>query len=227
MRRSQHGFTLLEILVALSVATLLISLVYGSIRVGHRSALALDRQVEHAESMRIGWQFIHDAVTHAAPSADPARAKSRTGFEGTSDSLVFVARIPDYVGIERTMRVSLRRAAGPGADQLLLTRERMDEKVTPADGAPLEQAVLVDPLDQLRIDYFGRTERGDTPVWHPTWDDPDTLTLPSLIRIKVVPADGATWPVLTAAPQSGTEPLDEDVLSGEAATTDLLDGAAE
>ena len=57
MRRAQRGFTLVEMLVALGIATLLVSLVYGSIRVGQRSARALDRQVEQAEVMRIGWQF--------------------------------------------------------------------------------------------------------------------------------------------------------------------------
>lgn len=225
MRRAQRGFTLVEMLVALGIATLLVSLVYGSIRVGQRSARALDRQVEQAEVMRIGWQFMHDAITRAGRTADPAREHSRTGFEGGPDSLVFIAKMPSYVGIEGTMRISLGRMAAIDGDRLLLTRQRLDLEQTADDGAPPERAVLVDRLGQLRIDYFGQAERGVAPAWHTSWDNPSTL--PNLIRIQVKPADGAAWPVLTAAPQNGTEPLDESVLPDEAAAADLLTGATE
>ena len=74
MRRLQRGFTVVEMLVAIAVAGLLVSLVYGAIRVGQRSVSALDSRVEQSELMRIGWQFIHDAITHAGPAADPASA---------------------------------------------------------------------------------------------------------------------------------------------------------
>ena len=40
--RRQRGFTLVEILVAISVAALLVSLVYGIVRIGQRSAGAIE-----------------------------------------------------------------------------------------------------------------------------------------------------------------------------------------
>ena len=216
MRRLQRGFTVVEMLVAIAVAGLLVSLVYGAIRVGQRSVSAVDSRVQQSELMRIGWQFIHHAIAHAGPAVDPARPETRTGFEGTSDQLVFVADMPSYVGIEGPARITLGRFAKAGAAQLLLTRGRLDEESTPRGEAELEQAVLVDQLDELRIEYFGQLERGVAPSWQSNWDH--ARWLPNLIRIQIRPAGAPAWPLLTAAPRDGTAPLDEDALPAE---TDL------
>jgi general secretion pathway protein J len=220
MRRRQHGFTLVEMLVALSVAALLVSLVYGTIRIGQRSVSALDRQVQQGEVMRIGWRFIHDAISRAGPAADPARPDVRNGFEGGPDRLVFVAEMPSYVGMEGTMRIGIGRLATAEGDQLVLTRQRLDEEPAAAGTEGLEQAVLVERLEGLQIDYFGQVERGVDPTWHTSWDNPRNL--PNLVQIRVAPADGTAWPVLTAAPQEGTAPLDDSVMPGDDAAEGLL-----
>ena len=225
MRRLQRGFTVVEMLVAIAVAGLLVSLVYGAIRVGQRSVSALDSRVQQSELMRIGWQFIHSAIAHAGPAVDPARPQNRTGFEGTPDRLVFVANMPSYVGIEGPARITLGRAAKTGADQLLLTRERLDEESTATGAAQIEQAVLVERLDELRIEYFGQLERGVLPSWQSLWSNPRRL--PNLIRIHIRPAGAPAWPLLTAAPKNGTAPLDEDALPAEADVSDLPEEAAE
>ena len=154
MRRLQRGFTVVEMLVAIAVAGLLVSLVYGAIRVGQRSVTALDNRVEQSELMRIGWQFIHAAIAHAGPARDPARPETRTGFAGTSDQLVFVADMPSYVGIEGPARITLGRVRKFGSDQLLLTRERLDEEPTPADVAEMEQAELMQPENVYKVELI-------------------------------------------------------------------------
>ena len=213
MRQLQHGFTVVEMLVALAVAVLLVSLVYGAIRVGQRSASAVDSRVEQSDLMRIGWQFVHDTIAHAGPAKDPARPQNRTGFDGTSDLLQFVADMPSYVGIGGPARITLGRISMAGGDQLLLTRERLDEDSTPTGAEQIEQAVLVENLDELRIEYFGQLERGVPPSWQSNWDH--ARWLPNLVRIAVRPSGAPAWPLLTAAPRGGSAPLDEGALPAE------------
>lgn len=225
MRQLQRGFTVVEMLVALTVAGLLVSLVYGSIRVGQRSVSALDRRVAQSELMRIGWQFIHDAIAHAGPVVDPARPENRTGFQGTSDQLVFVADMPSYIGIEGPARITLGRLDTAEGDQLVLRRERLDDESGAANTAQIEQAVLVDQLDALSIEYFGQSERGVLPSWQSDWDG--ARRLPNLVRIAIRPTGGPAWPLLIAAPRDGTAPLDDDTPPTEADLSDLPEGAAE
>ncbi len=222
MSCTQRGFTLVEMLVALSVSALLVSLVYGSVRVGQRSAAALGVQAEEAEVMRIGWQFLHDALAQARPVADPDNPRDRTGFLGEPERLSFVADMPAYIGIGGPMRIGLNAMATADGYQLLLTRRRLDETRVSASEEPGEQAVLVEDLDRLAIAYFGRQARSAAPTWYSSWDSAGNL--PNLIRISVKPAGAPSWPVLIASPLTGTEPMGDTGPYSNPAQTGTPDG---
>jgi general secretion pathway protein J len=222
MSCTQRGFTLVEMLVALSVSALLVSLVYGSVRVGQRSAAALGVQAEEAEVMRIGWQFLHDALAQARPVADPDNPRDRTGFHGGRDSLSFVANMPAYIGVGGPMRIGLNTMATAEGYQLLLTRRRLDEMQISASDEPGQQAVLVENLDRMTITYFGQQGRRAAPTWHSSWDSVGNL--PNLIRISVRPAAAPSWPVLIASPLAGTEPIGDTGPESDPAQTGTADG---
>ena len=208
MRPNSNGFTLVEMLVALSVAALLVSLVYGAVRIGQRSAQAVDRQAESSEIMRIGWQFLHDAITRARSVLDPDDPANRTGFRGTSDRLQFIADIPSWVGIGGMMRIRLGSEATADGEQLVLSRERIDKNpVTQSEGVA-ERAVLVEHLDRIQISYLGPASAGQTPEWQSDWDHASLL--PNLVSVTVTPVHGQAWPVLVARPTTGSAPIQQD-----------------
>ena len=211
MSRGVRGFTLVEMLVAISVAALLVSLVYGAVRVGQRSADALDERIEGAEVMRIGWQYLHGALTRARPVLDPTRDEDPSGFHGNAERLSFIADMPAYVGVGGLFRIRLGVADIAEGRQLLLSRERFDPLTEQAPEASPEKAVLVERLDHLMIAYYGQQDADDDPAWHAAWDGPHTL--PNLVRIDIKPAGGRAWPVLMARPLTGTVPLPEDAES--------------
>lgn len=209
--RAQRGFTLIEMLVALSISALLVSLVYGAVRIGQRSANAMNVQTENTEIMRIGWQFLHDALTRARPVATLDTPDDRTGFNGTHEGLRFVAAMPAYVGLGGLTRIRLTTERTHSGRQLLLTRERFDRLSSTAAPDDIERAVLVDELDRLRIAYFGKSGPDASPAWHSDWTDPEHL--PNLVSISVTPEQGRPWPVLVASPLTGAAPLGDDELS--------------
>jgi general secretion pathway protein J len=198
-------------LVSISVAALLVSLVYGAVRIGQRSADALNGQVEAGEVMRIGWQYLHGALTRARPVPDPTRSEGRTGFQGDAEQLSFVADMPAYVGLGGLVRIRLGAADNDTGTQLILSRERFDPQAGTAADESLETAVLVEELDRLGLAYFGQQGPDETPAWHTRWDDQNTL--PNLVRIDIRPAGERAWPLLIARPLTGAVPLPEDAES--------------
>jgi general secretion pathway protein J len=214
MRRVCGGFTLVEVLVALSVSALMVSLVYGAVRVGQRSANALGVHSSQAEVMRIGWQFLYDALARAQLVPDPKNPDNRTGFQGADNSIEFFADMPAFVGVGGLMRIRLSAEESTDGYRLVLARAHPEQPPTSAFGESDNQAILVEDLDDLRIEYFGPREAKDDPTWHTNWDAAETL--PNLIRIAVRPANGQAWPVLVASPLVGTTPLSESVPTTEA-----------
>lgn len=211
MKRSR-GFTLVEMLVSLSVASLLIGLVYGTVRIGQRSAAAIDLRVEDAEVMRIGWEFLQDAVRRARPMLDPNVEDDPTGFDGEPDRLSFVADMPAYVGLGGLMRIGLTPESTPEGDRLVVTRERFDVTGEAPEPGPdsVQRAVLVDRLESLTLAYFGQRPEDELAGWHDAWQE--LPVIPNLVRIEIVPEDGTAWPVLIASPSTGAPALTEDDL---------------
>lgn len=200
----QRGFTLVELLVALSVSALLISLVYGVVVLAQRSALSVNERAAQSEQMRIGWQFIDAAIARAQPVNDPANEENPIGFIGTEDRLSFVADQPGFLGPGGLTRITLEGRDTAESQALVIIRERFTPNPTEdeTDEAPPE-ATLVDRLERLEFAYFGSTEEDAEASWMARWDQRDTL--PGLIEVRVKPADAPAWPVLVARPMAGTE----------------------
>ncbi|MCB1773540.1 MAG: prepilin-type N-terminal cleavage/methylation domain-containing protein [Gammaproteobacteria bacterium] len=203
----QRGFTLVEMLVALSVAALLVTLVYGGIRVVHRTVNATDALIENNEIMRISWQFLHSALSRARLARILGNREDLTGFSGDGESLSFVADMPPYLGLGGPTRITLATDRLDGAERLLVTRQRFDFRQETADEPP-QQAVLLDQLDSLRITYFGQLSDETTPGWHDAWSERSHL--PNLVSIRVKPAGSPAWPELIARPLAGTQPVSEE-----------------
>ena len=202
---SQRGFTLVEMLVALSVAALLTGLVYSAIRVSHRSVDAVFNYLDTEETARIGWQYLRSAISRAQPfSTDPT--DEQTGFAGTRTYLAFIADMPAYTGAGGLTRISL--GAEPVADGTALRLERHPVALEGDDapGGDRQDAILVERLQRLEIDYLGSPSEGEPVQWRDRWQS--GLRLPNLVRIRVQEQGQRPWPVLIARPMRGAGSFD-------------------
>jgi general secretion pathway protein J len=216
----QNGFTLVEILVAISVSALLISLVYGVVVLGQRSVHSVNSHANDSEHMRIGWQFIDAAIARAQPFTDTSNVDA-VGFIGRENRLSFHADQPAFLGPGGMTRITLEVRDTGDHDTLVIMRE----PVSPIrENTPPPEAVLVEQLDSLELAYFGSEDGESDATWLPRWERQDAL--PGLVEVQVTPRNAPAWPVLIARPMSGAlgagieVPVDE---TGEPLPKELLE----
>lgn len=194
MNRRQAGFTLLEMLLAVSLLVLLTALAYATLRTGARGWEAANAQADREDALRVGWPFLHQALEAARPERIPGDTAVR--FSGDAVQLSWVAELPAHFATGGPRLLTLAAGASDdGPRRLLLVSRALDETVAAAEQP--QQAVLVDELDDVDISYYGADDDG-APTWQASWLDRQSL--PQLVRVQVQPADGPAWPALIAHP---------------------------
>ncbi len=224
MRRQQSGFTLLEVIVAVTISAILVSLVYGSIRISSRSLEAAQTQIEDSDAMRIGWQFLQRALNGARIINDSVDESGGILFDGGNHKLSFVADMPGYLGLGGLYIITIEKRVELFQSKLLLSRIPLSEHGQTTTNYQPQTAVLVDDLKNIDIHYFGSLQQNTLPGWHSNWHKMERL--PLLVKIQITPNKTSPWPLLIAHPQIGLgRKAQLYSLDGGGTTVNPLEGA--
>jgi len=198
--RRQGGFTLLEMLLAISLLVLLAGLAYGTLRIGVRGWETADAQADREDALRVGWPFLHQTLEGARIDLDPVSNSLR--FDGDSQRLSWVGELPAHfaTGGPRALTLSIEQDPQLDRRQLQLSSQLLNEEQ--AGSEQPQRAVLVDDLATLSISYYGLDADAASNRWQPSWQQ--RRSLPQLVRIDIAPSDAPPWPSLYAHPYLAT-----------------------
>lgn len=191
-RRRNGGFTLLELLIALSILALVATAGAAGLRLGAFGLSRADAHQADLEDLRLMATFIRQRLAEAQPLiADPER--STLAFEGERDRVRFAAVLPpglDRPGVRAFEFAAERRG---GTVDLVLGEAPWGARGEPA------RRVLVAGLAGVQIDYFGQKAQDRDRRWHADWREQPAL--PSLVRIAFERRAGRRpWPPVIVQP---------------------------
>ncbi len=198
--REEAGFTLLEALVAITLLGLLSIALAGGLRFG---VDAWARGVAHSDQLSrttVVQGFLRRVVGEAYPyflSRDPTH--QYVDFEGTSESLAFLASAPAVLGGAGQSRFRLTVTKHDGLADLVMT---LRAELALADGpSTAEKKTLLAGAAFVEFAYFGRLRPDPNAHWHDRWTG--QAVLPQLISIQVrfPEGDSRLWPDLVVAPR--------------------------
>lgn len=196
MKLSRHkGFTLIEVLIAMTLLGVMVTLLFSSLRIAAESWNAGENKVAEVNTKAVVYQFFKRHLTAIRPlprlNNDQSVAEDgRQMFQGFTRSLRFVAALP-AASARKGLQV-FTIAPDPTKSSTLLVSLVPYRQTEANQGVSSERPeVLLENIEKLRFSYFGRTEEASVAAWHDEWMFD---LLPSLIKVSIQLSDGSYWP---------------------------------
>ncbi len=198
--RDQAGFTLVEALVAITLLSLLSIALSGALRFGVDAWARGSAHSDQLSRTTVVQGLLRRVVGEAYPyflSNDPTRPY--VDFEGTSESLAFLASTPIVLGGIGRSRFRLSIAKHDGLSDLVMTSQA--ELAAVDAPSKVEKKTLLAGSAFIEFAYFGKLRSEANAQWHNRWTGQSAL--PHLLRIQVRFSEGDTqlWPDLVIAPR--------------------------
>jgi len=193
-----NGFTLIEVLIAMTLLSVMVVLLFASLRIAAESWNAGESKVSALNNKAVVYQFFkrHLTTIRPVPMLDEGGDQAADGqqaFQGLMQSLRFVAALPASSARKGLQIFTIALAPDdPSTLWVNLTPYRQADADAEVDVTPARPEILLENIEELRFSYFGKTEDVAELQWRDEWTLADRL--PSLIKVSIILADGSYWP---------------------------------
>lgn len=199
--RSRHdGFTLVEMLLAMTLMSMLLALAYGGLRASTRATEKGQQILEDSSRIRMAHQFVRKQINQLMPLAFDQNedGSERVVFLGNSRSIRYVAPMPGYLGWGGPQVQELYFEEGEEGLELVLSHtllQGFDEQYL----FEAEPIFLLGDVQDARFSFLGRDENGELTSWAPSWDQVDVLPAAISLEVEFNEDIYIQWPLLTTS----------------------------
>lgn len=211
-RRRTSGFTLVELLLAITLMSILLGLTYTGLRAATRSSERGEILLAAVGELRASHQFLRRQLNQMLPlsfaETDDVQPL-RIVFAGDASRIQFVAPMPGYLG-----------AGGPQVQLVEVVNGDDDELIIQFSHALLQgysedrlydrdPVILLEGVSSAGFEFLAKDEEGELTGWTTNWVQQDIL--PVAVRLDLEFSEGLNlrWPDLAAGVR-----VDEQALQG-------------
>jgi general secretion pathway protein J len=201
MTRRQAGFTLVELLLAVTLMSLLLALAYGGLRAASRASQSGQEVLAESSRLRVTHQFIRKQMNLMLPLSfvgQDGEVGELVRFEGDAGRIIYVGPMPGYLARGGPQVQQLAFVDGPDGLELQFSHAPLlgFEPEALLDRDPV---VLLGELQDGGFEFLWEDEEGESLEWVSVWEEPGLM--PRAVRLDVRFGDSAAvhWPPLVAS----------------------------
>jgi general secretion pathway protein J len=194
------GFSLVELLLALSLMSMLLALAYGGLRASTRATDKGQAILEDSSRIRMAHQFVRKQLNQMAPLvfSESDDQQERTVFEGEARKIRYVAPMPGYLGFGGPQVQELSVVSADEGYALVLSHALLqgfeEENLYLRD--PI---VLIESIEFAEFSFLGRDETGELTAWTTQWEQKELIPEAVSLEIEFTEDVYIRWPLLTAS----------------------------
>lgn len=198
-RRAAAGFTLLEVLIAITLLGVVMALLFTSLRIGIAGWDKGEKHSFEAGRMAIIQSFLREHLAGALPLMDDfSHEEPEFSFKGTEEALQFVSVMPAAGGRGglRIFQVDLMKEQG--GKSLRVTLRPFYPAFEEAEQTK-EEVVILEKVERMEFAYYGPDTLGENKGWQTKWEEQKSL--PELIRVDIQVEGEREWTPILVAPK--------------------------
>ena len=191
-RKSQKGFTLIEVMLAMTIFALMGTVLYGAFSLSHSAVEKSQRSFENNQKLRAVDELLGSYIRSAYPYR-PSPQDGALLFAGEEAELTFVSSFSLAMGGRGMAKVRLFWEGDEKRAGLLRLEEETPVRVLSEEGNEGHEGlrnglVVREGVKEFRITYLD--PQSDEEKWEERWDAKERNTLPRAIRLHYLTKEG-------------------------------------
>jgi prepilin-type N-terminal cleavage/methylation domain-containing protein len=177
------GFTLIEVVLALTIFALMGAILYGAFSLGHGAAEKSEAHSTRQQKQRVTAELLGNYIRSSYPYRESAQNPT-IYFAGESDSLTFVSTYSQAMGGRGLAKIHLAKESDANGRAALKLEETVPVRVNTELGGTGQShsVVLQAELAELRLSYLD--PQAEVETWEDRWDGSERRLLPRALRIS-------------------------------------------
>jgi len=208
------GFTLIEVLIAMTLLSIMVVLLFSSLSICAQSWEQGERKMAEVNEVAVVYNFFQRHLSSARPlwndfadgNGEPGANRPETGaatenkdktfsFQGKKKSLQFVSIFPASAGRAGMQLFSIQPQQHAKEQLIKVTLTPFFPLTEDAEWRP-EQEILLKHVSDFTLAYFGADDTGKS-RWQDEWLEKGVH--PQLVKISISTTNGVFWPEMIIA----------------------------
>ncbi len=200
-KKQQSGFSLMEIIVAMTLLSLIMAMIYGGIHSSRKMALKGTKRINATNEIRVVQELVRRQISRILPMAFKEEDNTFVIFEGDDQHIMYVSPMPGYLGKGGPHVQLIEIVNANGGKILQFSHWLLNDSIEEGSFEDSEQepVVLLENIQDAEFSFVKLDEEGELGDWESAWEEGENT--PLMVKLDVEMGEGSLmqWPVMQVA----------------------------